>query len=171
MKNAIYLCICLSILLLSCSISKRNKSGTTTLPEPQSTSFESDEKIIFLGIKVFGDDQYKPVKAVLLGKLISVGRIKTDMDHQNSQADGLQIQFIDASKQVLKTINATNPLIQRAEFVNSAGELQTREVKTKEIEYTLRTMFPIGATHIVIYRIINPESGSTKEIMKVNIFD
>lgn len=170
MKNAIYLSICLNILLLSCSISKRNKSGTA-LPEPQSASFESDEKIIFLGIKVFGDEQYKPIKAELLGKQITVGRIKSDMDRLNPQENGLQIEFIDASQQVLKTIIAPNPLIKRAEFVNAAGELQTREVKTKEIEYTLRTMFPIGATHIVVNRIINPISGNTKEIMKINIFD
>lgn len=138
-----------SVIFVACQ-RKAAKIPVSATPAPVSSSFDKDEKILFLGLNIVGDDSFRVDKITLIQSKSAVGRTKSEPEELKEDGS-MTLAFIAKDGSVLKEYTVGNPLVRRMEFTNAAGELQTREVKAKQIEYTFRSNIPPGSSKVFIH--------------------
>lgn len=163
--------------VVSCSrkqkvVTQITEPGTAPLviPQPISGAFSDEDKILFIGFKFIGNEEYIPISASVVGREIAVGRLRQEENHPSNEVGTIVIEMINSEGQTLKRVYRENPLIIRGEFVNAAGELQSRELKTKETEFTLRTMYPPGTTKLRVSSV-HPGDNPLKLLAEFNLFE
>jgi hypothetical protein len=157
-----------SLCLFFCTACHR-KSTKVTLPSPAapvSSAFDKDEKILFLGMKVFGNGRFLPERAELIEAKVVTGRAKTDPEEGTGEG-ALSFSFQNAGGQVLRSFSVANPLMRRVEFTNQDGEMQSREVKAKEVEHTFRANVPPGSVKLLVTTVASDPQAPSVTLLEV----
>jgi hypothetical protein len=134
-----------------------------------SSYFSDEDKLIFLGVKLKGDDNYIANSAELSGKKVVVGRMKTENENLSAEPGTIRIVLADGSGNPLGATVFANPLVRKAEFTGTDGILQTREVKAKEIESTYRIAYIPGAVQFELQ--VNQSKDKTLTLLKGKLLD
>lgn len=82
----------------------------------------------------------------------------------NQKSDWLCIQF-DGNNKALDQKVIPNPLHPTVEFVNDAGELQTKTIAIDSIEFSVRMQLKPGTRNVVL----TTNGGIDKPLLKVDL--
>ena len=119
-------------------------------------------------MKVYGNARFLPERAELMEAKVVTGRAKTDPEE--GTGDGcLTFAFQDVSGQVLRSFSVANPLMRRVEFANQEGEMQSREVKAKEVEHTFRANVPPGSFRLLVTTAASDPQAPSVTLLEVVI--
>jgi len=170
MKNTKTFLLFLTIALLfmgSCNTSKKSQAKQEiTAPT------RSGEDILFLTLKVRGNDLFIPVSAQVSESSIVSGRVKSDVQQFIRLEKGhLTLQLLDKEKKVLKEIKQENPLIKILEYADEDGNLNTRELKAQEADSFFRLQLVPGAAFIRILADNPEKSQIPAEILFIKLND
>jgi hypothetical protein len=160
----------LSLCLFFCVACHRKSTKVTLAPPaaPVSSAFDRDEKILFLGMKVFGNARFLPERAELIEAKVVTGRAKTEPEEGTGDGS-ITFSFQDVSGQVLRSFSVANPLMRRVEFANQNGEMQSREVKAKEVEHTFRANVPPGSVRLLVTTVASDPQAPSVTLLEVVI--
>lgn len=118
--------------------------------ESASTSEPGLSKILFLNYKISASGvSGVPEKVICLSYFIVPGNLKAGHEPgRPSKTSKFACLLETENGALLKKIEVENPLVQTQEYVNDAGQLEQKELKIDETEFSLRTTLPFQAKRI-----------------------
>jgi len=123
----------------------------------------AQQKILFLHLRI-QDDTIK-----LIGSNIRFGVSKRVRDLEIF--NGIEYEFRSSDGLLLWNGFLEDPSIRRYEFEDSMkpGQIKTKEVRLKDVEFTLRVPFKKGMNHVEFYRsgVAKSSSGMRKNARKL----
>ena len=132
---------CLFLLFVSCSTTKKWEFVEIEAPPAP--------EIIFLNYKAYQSPEGS-ARVILLSKIIANGKIKAESSlDSNHPSTWICLQY-DATNKTLDQMVIQNPLQPTIEFVNDAGELQTKTITVDSIEFSVRMQRVPGAKAVVL---------------------
>jgi hypothetical protein len=126
-----WIILCLSILLASCSLSKKLGDDKTNLQS------QHRDLIGFLVLKIEKDTVRGKNVIELVSKTISSGKVKSEPQEPSDFEDYLTIEVFDRNK-LVNTIIIEHPLHKHVEYADEDGKLATKLVDLDRDEFFVR---------------------------------
>jgi len=137
MKNIAVVFLLFTFVIITLGACKTSKK--TTAQEQYKKPEWTGEEILFVTMKITGDEANIPTGAKIIETTIASGRVKDDSADQHFPGNGvLTMQLLDYNKVILKEIKQENPLVRRLEYTDDEGTLKSRELRTTEADAFFR---------------------------------
>ena len=147
---------CLILLFISCTTAKKREIVEVEAPPPP--------EILFLNYKAYQSPD-GTTSVILLSKIITNGRIKPESTLDANPLSAWYCMQYDKNNRALDQKVIRNPLQPTVEFVNDAGELQTKTITVDSIEFSVRMQRVPGSKSVVLMSADN----KNKPFIKVDL--
>ena len=121
------------VLILSCSAAGNSVSGQNT-----SNQVKTAPQVLFINLTM-DKDEASQVKAELINKIITNGRIKgkKDSSYRIENAEYLCVQY-DQKSTPLDSLIMDDPFVKNVEYINSQGAFERKRIELDSSQVSLR---------------------------------
>ena len=135
-------------ILISCSPPKNIHSS-----DLQEGKAEEPSRILFLDYQLARDTTTNTYNAQLINMIIRDGKIKeTSNNSTQAEKDDLELLVLDGNQQIMTQRIIPNPLDRSVEFVNDAGQLESKMIHLDSAQFNVRLQFEADANSILLNR-------------------
>lgn len=132
-----------------------------------SATEETNPKLLFINYKISQDSKGdKSVK--FINKIITEGKLKHNIHSDDGDYGDLICHQLDKNLNTLQSVTVKNPLNKTFEFANDLKQFERKNVKLKEVEFSLKLKLEPYTKYITINEIVK-DKKETKPLIKTEI--